>query len=592
MKKLIKYLIFLLIVFLPLVADAAGGLSVSPTYLDVVNGSTGSFNVCLNNAAGRVDLAVAGNIAINQSSVFLDEGCTTVVVTGKANGSASVSVTVIDGTTYDDEDITGRKSTVYVNVYTPSDPVTPPSNPKPKTPTTPKENLSGDNSLSSLTIGEYEVTNEGDTYKALVPNDIATIDISVRTTESHATVSGAGKKDLAVGDNTFTVEVTAQNGSVKKYTVVVTRKSEYYALSELIEALKEDKKSYGVKLVPGDILTTEILEAIKTSKKNVNLYYYNEENILLYTWLVKGAEVTTEEEFNPILNLNVEEKEDIMKNINYVESLIFKVESNVPKGIKLRFNVADKYTSKDEVYSYSFVNGKISFSVDDLDNTQNLSISKSGFYEMTPDVKGVYIITKGSLINDAVIQNFTKTKTVVSNKYVSLVFVELAIIIGLVIYIVAQIIAKKPKTPKKEKVKKEKTKKEEIVAAAVPTEEKVETPVVEQPIAAPAVEAPVVDDPSVTPVVVDAPTEEALVSPNEVKEEKVVIAAPVVPTELPEISEESKISEETPKIEEAASIITPPEVPVTDEGTISVVDPELDTAQEVQSVQLDSIEKL
>jgi methionine-rich copper-binding protein CopC len=60
-------------------------------------------------------------------------------------------------------------------------------------------------------------------YSANVPNAIAQITISATSADANAAVTGAGAKALNVGANKFDIKVTAENGSVKTYTVTVTR---------------------------------------------------------------------------------------------------------------------------------------------------------------------------------------------------------------------------------------------------------------------------------------------------------------------------------------------------------------------------------
>jgi hypothetical protein len=63
------------------------------------------------------------------------------------------------------------------------------------------------------------------TYTVSVANSVASITISATAAHTAATISGdVGNKAVQVGANTFTVTVTAENGTTtKNYTVVVTR---------------------------------------------------------------------------------------------------------------------------------------------------------------------------------------------------------------------------------------------------------------------------------------------------------------------------------------------------------------------------------
>lgn len=63
-------------------------------------------------------------------------------------------------------------------------------------------------------------------YTVNVEFEIATIRISATANSDEAVVSGVGVKDLAVGQNTFTVTVTAGDGTVMQYGIVVIRAQE------------------------------------------------------------------------------------------------------------------------------------------------------------------------------------------------------------------------------------------------------------------------------------------------------------------------------------------------------------------------------
>ena len=67
-----------------------------------------------------------------------------------------------------------------------------------------------------------------------VANDKTSISIEATTSEEHATITGTGNKELQVGDNSFDVVVTAQDGTTTKtYTINVRRKSNDNTLKSL-----------------------------------------------------------------------------------------------------------------------------------------------------------------------------------------------------------------------------------------------------------------------------------------------------------------------------------------------------------------------
>ena len=101
-----------------------------------------------------------------------------------------------------------------------------------------REAASVDASLDDLKVdGETVEGFDKDTLSYTldnVANDKTSISIEATTSEEHATIAGTGSKELQVGDNSFDVVVTAQDGTTKKtYTINVRRKSDDNTLKSL-----------------------------------------------------------------------------------------------------------------------------------------------------------------------------------------------------------------------------------------------------------------------------------------------------------------------------------------------------------------------
>lgn len=62
-------------------------------------------------------------------------------------------------------------------------------------------------------------------YDLIVPHSAESIKISASAMDSKAVITGTGKKTLQVGSNLFEIRVTAHNGSVRTYTLMVVRKA-------------------------------------------------------------------------------------------------------------------------------------------------------------------------------------------------------------------------------------------------------------------------------------------------------------------------------------------------------------------------------
>ena len=86
---------------------------------------------------------------------------------------------------------------------------------------------SGNNNLSALSISPGTLSpgfSAGTTsYSASVSNSTTSVAVSARAADSKAKVAVWGNTGLSVGNNTVTVQVTAENGSKKTYTITVNR---------------------------------------------------------------------------------------------------------------------------------------------------------------------------------------------------------------------------------------------------------------------------------------------------------------------------------------------------------------------------------
>ena len=60
-------------------------------------------------------------------------------------------------------------------------------------------------------------------YDVTVPADTDTIEIYATAQDSNAKISGTGSKKLEAGKNTFSVVVTAEDGTKKTYTINITK---------------------------------------------------------------------------------------------------------------------------------------------------------------------------------------------------------------------------------------------------------------------------------------------------------------------------------------------------------------------------------
>ena len=118
-----------------------------------------------------------------------------------------VTVTAEDGKT---------TKTYTINITREAGQVTPPDPVK-----------SSDNDLKGLTVSGYNMepafNKDVLNYVVNIPNGATEVTVNASQNDSKAKVEVTGNKNLKVGENTVSVKVTAEDGSVKTYTIKVNR---------------------------------------------------------------------------------------------------------------------------------------------------------------------------------------------------------------------------------------------------------------------------------------------------------------------------------------------------------------------------------
>lgn len=129
-----------------------------------------------------------------------------------ATGSTTITLTSLKGTTSAGESLIAADVSKTITI----------------TDASPSPSKSSDATLSSLTTSaglnpSFSPTTES--YSVAVGNDVTSIDVNAITNDPSAKVSVSGNSNLSVGKNNVIVQVTAEDGSKKTYTIVVTREA-------------------------------------------------------------------------------------------------------------------------------------------------------------------------------------------------------------------------------------------------------------------------------------------------------------------------------------------------------------------------------
>lgn len=304
MKKRTNILILFMISFLLFTQSVfAYGYDLSVTSNSVTVGNSITLNIKVSDAAGKFLISTSNSsvVSISSTNAWIDNGTQSVTLKANKEGSATITVTASDVTSYSGASISGSKS---VNITVKAKPT--PSNNKSNnyTPSkvTPK---SSNNFLTSLTIDGLKLNEDFDKekleYTLTIPAETEKIKINAQVNDSNAKVTGVGEVKVSTGLNTFEIVVTAENGSKrtyklnatveelkpikvnidnKEYNVIRKRKelpkiSDYYEEKDItidnekVEGYYNDKLKY-------------TLVGLKDNKGNIEYYIYNNNKYTLY----------------------------------------------------------------------------------------------------------------------------------------------------------------------------------------------------------------------------------------------------------------------------------------------------------------------
>ena len=350
-KNLIKILFIISLFIIPNTVFAAGGLSVSTTNISITQGSSSSFTISASNAAGGVSIVSsnAGVASVSMGSTFLDNSSATVTVKGNAVGSAVITVTAFDMATYDEQVV---NSVYRINVNVKAKPTyTPP----------PADTRSTNTNLSKVTINGREIAKKDNAYYLNVSNYVTSVDISSVVQDSKSKVVNPGKKDLAVGNNTFDIVVTAERGNTAVHKVIVYR-SQFNTINDLDELVKLGK-NFDINMGENLELTEEQLKKIIDSKKTFGFNKYDANNKLIYSWVLSGEVLGTVGKFNLGVIDKLENGDDFKKAFNYADGVYLDFSNciEIPSGAVFKYFVDDKYKKDDVIYLYTYndENGEI-----------------------------------------------------------------------------------------------------------------------------------------------------------------------------------------------------------------------------------------
>lgn len=442
MKKAVKYLSIIICTFIISINYVkAASYDVTVTSKTVTVGNSVTLTIKGNDLAGRFDLSSSNSsvASLSNNSLFIDNNSTSITITAKSVGTATITIIPTDVTAYDNNTITGNKTiTITVKDKPTSNPSTGGNNSGTTTNPTPTKKKSTNNYLSSLTIEGYtldkEFKKEETEYSIMVENDVNKIKINAQLDDSSAKVTGIGEVEVKEGINKLEIKVTAENGSTRTYTLNVTVKE----LNPIEVTI--NKKKYTIIRKEGELEPPENYEksSIKIGEEEVLCYINkNTKNIIIG--------LTDEKGVSKFYSYNKETKEYTLYNGYNIGGMNINIlempEELIPKGyIKVSFNY-----NNNKLDGYQYIKKNQTYAADD-------KIKGSDFYliyginENTGE-KALYIYDKleGTIqrFNSDLVEAYNDE----NNKYFMYMLISLALLaVSIITLSIVLIKQKKNKT--------------------------------------------------------------------------------------------------------------------------------------------------
>lgn len=234
---------------------------------------------------------------------------------------------------------------------------------------------SKNNNLKSLSIDGLKLSptfNKNTTeYKAEAGSNTEKVKVTATKEDSKASISGTGEHSVTEGDNKIKVSVTAENGSTKTYTIIVTVKdpnpitvkindNEYTVVKResKLEAPKSFEKmtvTINDQNIPGFYNETNdfTLVGLKDTEGNINLFIYDKEN---NEYKPYSETILNQSKIYP-LPLDKEIK-GYTKSTITINNIEFEAYENDNKEFYI-IHAKDLETGKDNYFTYDKINNTI-----------------------------------------------------------------------------------------------------------------------------------------------------------------------------------------------------------------------------------------
>lgn len=221
--------------------------------------------------------------------------------------------------------------------------------------------LGTNNLLQSLTIDGQTLAFKPaiDKYTLEVDNLTTKLNVLAMPQDENSKVVTNNVPELKVGENSITVVVTPEKGNPKTYTIVVTRSNQgpKTTLEEAVGVLgKTTADSITIRIADNPIITTEILQKLVDTKKNLYVEKRDASGQVRYTWTIPGKSMSETTAINTELKFESINQVKINELSNYASGIVlsFSHKGSLPKGTKVKINIGDKYPDGSNINIYYF----------------------------------------------------------------------------------------------------------------------------------------------------------------------------------------------------------------------------------------------
>lgn len=284
---------------------------------------------------------------------------------------------------------------------------------------------SNNNNVKRISVPGYELKKEdNNNYSLVVPSSVSSISIDATLEDSKAKVTGTGRHNLKVGENTIEVIVTAENGKQNKIYIKVNRKSEN-SLEDLDSILNDLNADNSFNIENDTVIDSDDMDKIIKSNEKVKLNYYDKDNNLVYSWILDGTKIDNNSDFKTSISFVSNNKSDIQKLSNYAEGINVVINSDdIPKGTKLKLYVGDNFQDEDSVNIYSYKQKKLLF--------KDKKVVKNGYIEIDDNKEKELFITMSNIKESSNNENNNRSKFLILIGLISIL-----IIINIIVIIVS-----------------------------------------------------------------------------------------------------------------------------------------------------------